>query len=310
MSEHEVTNRKAAERFGWDPSWLGVDSDEYGEALTDAIKAYQRVEGLLDDGIARILTFRRLITDAVLSGKLDIAEPTAAPSDCILVGGELLPVPWDRIVTPGEEGALVLKRGFKARKRKREEVRACVIHWDVTPSPAVTRRVLHAGGISTHFVISWDGIIYQLVDLAHTAWHAGVRRINEASIGIDYNNLVRPRLQKKYKKKLKKMGQPPREVLSGWRVGGWNPGEFLGQHDAQDDALAALLAGLAIHFPNLELSTPTYSKRKRLKRQPINTGTFAGIFHHAEVDVRKRGKWDTLGVELDVILEATRAIGV
>ena len=51
------------------------------------------------------------------------------------------------------------------------------------------KRVLEKRGISTHFVIDNDGTIVQLVDCNDIAWHAGNRKVNNASIGIDLHRL-------------------------------------------------------------------------------------------------------------------------
>lgn len=298
-------NQRAAARFEWDPTWFGLEADDYGPALETAIKAYQNTEKLVEDGWAHIRTYRRLLTDKIVAGEVKLAEPTATPGDSILVGEKLLPIPWPRVVTPGEEGALTLRRGFSARRRPPGEVRAAIIHWDVATSAAACHRILNLGGISSHFVIDWDGTIYQMVDLAHTAWHAGHQRINGASIGIDFNNPVRA----KYASKLEKLGQKKRKKISGWKINGWTPKPFLAMHEVQVEALVGLLAGLAAHFPNLALDAVKYDKAKTINRQDgLSIPSFSGVYHHAEVDVRKRGKWDTAGVVLGDVCEAARAL--
>lgn len=39
--------------------------------------------------------------------------------------------------------------------------------------------------VSVHFVISWDGLIWQLLDLAEAAVHVGSRDVNARSIGAE-----------------------------------------------------------------------------------------------------------------------------
>lgn len=71
-----------------------------------------------------------------------------------------------------------------------------ILHYtDLTSvSEALTRLCDAELKVSAHFLISKDGLLYQLVDPVHRAWHAGVSSwqgesdINSRSIGIELDN--------------------------------------------------------------------------------------------------------------------------
>lgn len=66
----------------------------------------------------------------------------------------------------------------------REQVDQFVYHYDVCGTSARCFYILHdARGLSVHFMLDIDGTIYQTLDLAERAWHAGTA--NDRSIGIE-----------------------------------------------------------------------------------------------------------------------------
>jgi N-acetyl-anhydromuramyl-L-alanine amidase AmpD len=66
----------------------------------------------------------------------------------------------------------------------RERVTQFVMHYDVAVTSANCFRVLHdARGLSVHFLLDVDGTVYQTLDLATRARHAGAN--NDVSIGIE-----------------------------------------------------------------------------------------------------------------------------
>lgn len=66
----------------------------------------------------------------------------------------------------------------------RERLSMFVFHYDVCMTSARCFRVLQdVRGLSVHFLLDVDGTIYQTLDLAHRARHAGV--VNDQSIGIE-----------------------------------------------------------------------------------------------------------------------------
>lgn len=306
----EDANRLSAVDFGWDPTWFGLPPDEWGTVLEDAIREYQDIEGLNPDGWCDEATLRRLLTDRACMGLDEVPHHTDTHlnADSIVFGGQQWPIAWDRVVTPGEPGALELPHG-KSKPRfepggKLPDI--FVMHWDVTSSAAVTHRVLRGRKLSSHFAIDWDGTIYQYRDLAWSGVHAGgkstrVKRINQRSWAVDLNSPVRVSRQDG----LIDLGQPARPELNGddgptYRTGNWKPKPFLGMHQVQLDAFVALAAALHHHwgFPLVADVSPD-----PLRLHTVEAGkeaaAVAGYVHHAEVT---SGKWDTLGVNLPELL--------
>lgn len=62
------------------------------------------------------------------------------------------------------------------------------LHHDVTTCAKDTFNVLCTRGLSTHFVVNYDGALYQFMDCYHVAWATGDN--NTHSIAIDMNNPV------------------------------------------------------------------------------------------------------------------------
>jgi len=289
-------NKRSSKKLGWLPSWFDVST--FGEPLQLAIKAFQKgYADLKADGLCGPSTFRRV--------KLEREATDAKPAfgDQILIGGKLLHIPWDNVIVPGEDGSLALTKGF--RKKKERYINMVITHWDVCTSAAKCHRILAAKGISTHFCIDWDGTIYQFVDVMNEGWHAGVSKINRQSVGIDFNNPIYP----KYNKILTSKGQDKRPIISGYKINGWNPGEFLGFHQVQVDAYVALLAALNKHLPDFELNATADSGDPRVIKaikvdRAVDEG---GVMHHAHV---KKRKWDTAGVHLKECCEAAQQLDV
>lgn len=305
-----------AERLGWAPSWFGQAT--FDARLVAAVSAFQADHGLSADGVCGPATYRRALLDRQARGDAPVdATPAPAGSDRMIVAGEPCPVAWPRVVTAGEPGALTLLGGFAPARAGRplRRVDAAIVHWDVAINARSCYQTLCAGNISSHFVIDWDGTIYQMLDVAHVAWHSGIGTVNDRSVGIDLNTPVYPR----YAAAVAKAGQPPRPVASELSCNGWKPGPILGAHQVQLDALAALLAALAAHPEiKLRLAAPAWASPTELTHLPSERHFGRGVYHHAEVDWPRRykgrdnaraGKWDTLGVDLRAVCAAAVAIG-
>ena len=71
----------------------------------------------------------------------------------------------------------------------KEAVSLVILHADLTRDSLECFKQLAFRGLSTHFMINWDGTIYQGMDVGHTAIHAG--DVNGPSIGVDMNNMMR-----------------------------------------------------------------------------------------------------------------------
>jgi hypothetical protein len=310
----EDLNKEHALNLGWRPDWFGLPSDTWGEALAEAIKAFQREWCIIDDGICGPTTHLRLllsqdtaICDAPQQTDIFPEQLEVTPSNSILVGGERKPIEWEHVITPDEPGALKLTKGFSKRKRLGKGV---VVHWPVTYTPAATIKVLNSRKVGTHFEIGppigdeGKVTIYQYCDVSYRTFHAV--KCNDF-VGIDISSPVYAK--ESVLKKLKRLGHTERPIISGYTVNGWKGPDIIGYHENQLKALYALLAALHLHA-GVVLKAPAHTgdseviKRAKswnfIKQHP-------GVYHHAEVDLprlrkdgktRASGKWDTAGVDL------------
>jgi N-acetyl-anhydromuramyl-L-alanine amidase AmpD len=72
--------------------------------------------------------------------------------------------------------------------RLKDVVNKIVLHTDVARTAADCFRILVEEGLSSHFIIDWDGTIYQTCDPMYTTLHAG--EVNKLAIGFDLNNVL------------------------------------------------------------------------------------------------------------------------
>ncbi len=69
----------------------------------------------------------------------------------------------------------------------RQATEVAILHTDGLRTARLTQQVLIAKGLSTHFIIDWDGTLYQCADPGtYVALHAAEQ--NRRSVGIDLNN--------------------------------------------------------------------------------------------------------------------------
>jgi hypothetical protein len=305
--------------FGWDPTWLDLPPDQWDQVLVDAIEARQDWYGLPITGTVDEALYRRLVLERDHYHEPPQEPQPSMPQDCILVAGQLRPIAWPTVLTPGDEGGRGIeqyyrkggrrRRRYKARSMPMPQVRRAVLHWTVTRSPAHSWRVAWGTrrSVSTHFEVGWDGTIWQLLDVQHQAFHSGIGWLNDASIGVDLTNPVGQKATARWNERLVEANQVARPVITDWRINGWDPGPFLGATEAQLAALAALADGLR-RWCGVPLVAPLAAGHRRLKSRQVKGLSAAraaaavpdGWVHHAEV---MRGKWDHAGIYLPAIMQ-------
>ena len=200
-----------------------------------AIQALQRELGLKDDGQCGPRTIRAIAAREYSRCMADYPE-----AGWVIIG--------PRVVMTGVKTRTYLDPGFgwlgKTKSSPRTKaLRLGVIHYDVTNSATQTHRVLLKRGLSTHFMIDSDGVIYQCHDpLTEVCIHAG-SKINKLALGLDLNS---PALRK-YERLQK--GQAPRDELTTSVHG--RELELLDYWPEQITALKALMAALkeGAHLP-------------------------------------------------------------
>ena len=113
-------------------------------------------------------------------------------------------------------------------------VHQIALHHDVTTDAPTTFNVLCTRGLSTHFVVNYDGALYQFMDCYHVAWATGDN--NAHSIAIDMNNPVYPEMRDS------DPAAGMREIYQG-KVNG-SVKTMLGYTEAQYDTIIALIKAL------------------------------------------------------------------
>ena len=277
-------NKRSSRKYGWKPDWF--DATFFDAQLIENIKVFQLQHGLKDDGLVGPRTYRLIYT---------VRDNLTQPGSRIFCNS--LPV--------AVEGAKVrvdqIKKGCYRKVRTTRKPTMIVTHWDACLSADACKRVLEKRNISTHFVIDNDGTIVQLLDCNDIAWHAGIRKVNNVSIGIDFSNAYYLRYQRAYKDR----GFGERPILSGSEVHGRVLDLHLGYYAAQIEAYKALLKALAEHY-DIALAHPFTDEGELLTTvDPLAAaGKFNGVVCHYHLTTRKI---DTAGLELDTILEELRA---
>ena len=227
-------NQASAAKLSWDPTWFGVK--EFDEELVDAITAWQKKIGIKADGLCGPGTYRRIYTERS-SNITDYRPPIIPCSDesYIVCQGNFFKINWPRVVLWTDTNGLKSSGGFTPYFEKRK-IDMFVNHWDVCLNAHTCAKVLNKRGISVHFCIDNDGTIYQMVDMNHAAWHAGSRKANLNSVGVEISNAYYPKYQGWYDSN----GFGERDLVEGAHVHGRTLDPFLDFYPAQIDALKAL----------------------------------------------------------------------
>ena len=280
-------NRRSSKKYGWAPAWFGAK--KFDSYLIDRIMEFQRTHDLEVDGYVGEVTHRRVMTNR---------EAFPNSDKRILCNGVLIPIKWDKVRID------LLKEGCYKKVTKARSPTMAVTHWDVCLSADSCKRVLEKRGISSHFVIDNDGTIVQLADCNNIAWHAGNRRVNNVSIGIDFSNAYYVKYQRNYVK----AGHGERPVLTKSVVHGVKLKSHLGYYPKQILAYKALLEFLNETY-GINLECPKTSDGELLTTvdPSVEKGVFEGVVCHYHLTKRKI---DTAGLELDKIIDQINVLPI
>ena len=161
---------------------------------------------------------------------------------------------------------------------RKSAIQQVVLHLDGARNSAQCFAFLKSRGCSTHFMIDWDGTVYQPLAIKNVAWHAPA--VNQISIGIDLCNPVKPH-KAKHPGEVAERGLK-QGVINGGRV------KSLGYTEAQYESLLALLEGLFTIFPTLKRQVPV-DENGRILRNKLTSPDFKGIVGHYHVQANR---WD------------------
>jgi len=281
-------NQGSASKLRWAPFWFGADG--FNEELIKKIQEFQKEHDLSTDGLCGPLTYRRLQTDR--EAAFEMSRPLG-----FIANGDEIPIEWGKVVNLTDEGNLALPESCYRSVTKKRIPPMIVTHWDAALSAQSCHRILKKRDISSHFVIDNDGTIYQMVDTQNIGWHAGIRKVNNVSIGIDFSNAYYLKYQSYYRKR----GFGNRPVLKNSQVHGRTLKPHTGYYPVQIEAYKALLKCLNAHY-GIELKCPLEIGGGMLcgVSDEAAQGQFKGVVSHYHLTTRKI---DCAGLEIDEIIK-------
>ena len=284
--------KKSAEDIGWDESWFPGSSKN----LADKISRFQKGYGLEETGVVDDSTFRRRSTEKEVASNFlkDVRKKHETPH--IICNGERVDIGWTKIKTFRDDDGLQLPESNYRKANLPRKPTMFVAHWDVCLSARSCFKVLKKRNLSVHFLIDNDGTIYQLMDCNDVAWHAGNRKVNNTSIGVEISNAYYLKYQSWYKAN----GFGDRPIWEDVKVHGRALDNFLGFYPMQIVAFRALVDALnkAYDIPlvapmkNNKLVETIYDKAK--------DATFKGVVNHYHITKRKI---DCAGFKLNEVLK-------
>ena len=150
--------------------------------------------------------------------------------------------------------------------------------------------MLQNRGLSVHFLIDNDGTIYQILDINHIAYHAGSRKWNANSIGVEIANAYYPKHQKWYLKN----GFGERPIWKEKKVHGKYLEPFMGFYDVQLNALKALMKAI-----NEATGIPLETPNSHTTSAPAVRGQYKGFISHYHLT---KNKIDCAGLDLKQLI--------
>lgn len=292
-------NSASAAKLGWEPSWFGCTL--FDEDLAKAVAKWQRARNLTADGMVGPTTYRRILAEREAAKPAPV-KTASKTSEHIVHNSRRLPIAWDKVVLWNEAGGLGTASGayndFGGKAERKPTM--FVNHWDACLTSASCADVLQKRNISVHFCIDNDGTIYQLLDTQHVAWHAGDRKINHLSIGVEVANAYYTKYQGWYEKN----GFGKRPVIEGAVCHGAKQAPFLGFYPHQLQALQALWKSLHDGL-GIPLVCPTDAAGKLVTTVDprCESGQFKGFVNHYNLTKRKT---DCAGLDLVGLLGQVR----
>jgi hypothetical protein len=290
-------NEASASKLGWEPSWFGCT--KFNDDLIEAIEKYQKSKGLTSDGMCGPSTYRRIYTDR--QADIEDFKPSSARSgdSFIIYNSEYFDIKWPKVKLWFEADGLKMRKGFKKMYEKRDPS-FFVCHWDVCLSSESCFKVLHNRGLSVHFLIDNDGTIYQTMDMNDVGYHAGSRKWNNKSIGVEISNAYYPKYQDWYVKN----GLGERPIVDDAVVHGKRLKPFTGFYPEQIDALQALMRAVnkATGIP-LKAPLDRSKKTNTTVSKKCAEGRFEGFISHYHLT---SGKIDCAGLDLAKLLKEVK----
>jgi len=214
----------------------------------------------------------------------------------IICNGEKVIINWPNVITFHDEDGLVMPRNCYRKPRKPRNPTMFVVHWDVCLSTKSCFDILKKQELSVHFCIDNDGTIYQLMDCNNVAWHAGNKKVNNNSVGVEISNAYYSKYQDIYRSQ----GFGPRPWCRNVEVHGKTLEPFLGFYSVQVEAFKALSETLHRAY-DIPLVAPMDGEKLSTTVVPeVQQAKFKGVLNHYHITTRKI---DCAGLKLDKVLK-------
>ena len=256
------------------------------------MKWYEPICSLFKNGSVDLdSAYRRKATE------IEFYEPPKAKKlTGIIANGQLWHIEWDKVKNFRTEDGMELPINCYRTAPAKRKPTMFVAHWDVCLSSASCFKVLSKRKLSVHFLIDNDGTIYQIMDTNDIAFHAGSRKVNNTSIGVEISNAYYP----KYRESYITRGFGMRPLVKDAKVHGKTLEPHLGFYPVQIEAFKALAKTLnkiydiplVAPMENNQLVETIYNDAKNAK--------FKGVVSHYHVTKRKI---DCAGLKLDEVLK-------
>jgi hypothetical protein len=213
----------------------------------------------------------------------------------IICNGKPFPIDWEKVKTFDDEGAFSLPNNcYKTAKNERNPS-MFVCHWDVCLSSKSCFNVLKKRKLSVHFLIDNDGTIHQIMDTNDIGYHAGNRRVNNVSLGVEITNAYYPKYQPIYESR----GFGARPVWDDSEVHGRTLEPHLGFYPVQIEALGKLMKAVSERY-NIPLQTPENNGIITTVDKRVSSAKYNGFVNHYHITSRKI---DCAGLNLKEIIE-------
>ncbi|MCA9518629.1 MAG: N-acetylmuramoyl-L-alanine amidase, partial [Myxococcales bacterium] len=172
-------------------------------------------------------------------------------------------------------------------------IHTMLLHTSLTQTAAESQRAMVARGLSEHFIIDFDGTIYQTVDVARMAFHAAEQ--NNSSVGVTLisaqPNLVRepdaPPFDPNHARAAE-MAKHPRARSAVMRINGGRVQSY-GYTDAQRRSLGALARALASVFPKVGHGVPRDARGEIITAVVEDPDALEGVVGHWHTSA---DRWD------------------
>jgi len=288
-------NQASSAKLGWEPDWFG--EKEFNDELIEAIKKWQKAHRVASDGLCGPTTYRRIYTER--QNNIDDYIPVnikEKDNAYIVYQGNFIKINWPKVVLWSESDGLKLRGGYTPYFEKRN-IKMFVNHWDVCLNSDSCARILNKRNISVHFCIDNDGTIYQLVDMNHACWHAGSKKWNHSSVGVEISNAYYPKYQGWYKRN----GYGERSLIENETIHGKSMKPFMDFYPNQIKALKALWEACHIGL-DIPYKCPTDKQGNTLKKVSTSAAgnRFKGFVSHYHLT---KNKIDCAGLDIKNLLE-------